>query len=159
MLFLFQFSECSLMNRQGGWGWPQSSITYWIDTDAWVSWHMTHKQRDAEDTLGRCMTHDTWMDADVSQFVSFPLRFNYLDSARTGFVSCCKLLRNQYCPQLKPKTPSHLIKTTRSKRPIANAKLYTFEISPILKCSLPLHQIFKCVIDLDMLICFNINVN
>ena len=30
MLFLFQFSECSLMNRQGGWRWPQSSITYWF---------------------------------------------------------------------------------------------------------------------------------
>ena len=50
----------------------------------------------------------------------------------------------------KTKTPRHLIKTTRSKRPIANAKLYTFEISPILKCSLPLHQIFKCIIDLNM---------
>ena len=158
MLFLFKFSECSLMNRQGGWRWPQSSITYWgIATDAWFSWHMTHDtqaERCRTHWVERCKTtHDTWMDANVSQFVSFPLRSNYLDSARAGFVRCCKLLRNQYCPQLKPQTKNqkhHLIKTTRSKRP-KDAKLWSnvhFWKKSNIKmstCQLPLHQIFKCV--------------
>ena len=51
MLFLFKFSECSLMTRQGGWRWPQSSITYWgIATDAWFS--------DTHDTQAeRCRGH------------------------------------------------------------------------------------------------------